>query len=59
MGDDICKISSPNSHECASRVRMYFRIFENTPLNGNFLVFWPKKWDKVGIFWRRGGGSPK
>ena len=59
MGDDICKISSPNSRPCASKVRMYFRTFEKTPLERNFLVFLTKKLVKVGYFWRRGGGSPK
>ena len=36
-----------------------FALYQNTPLNAIFLVFCTKKCVKVGINWRRCGGSPK
>ena len=58
MGDDIFEISSPNSRPCASKVRTFFRTLRKNPLERIFLVFWAKKRVKVGLNWRRGGGSP-
>ena len=59
MGDDICEISSPNSRPCASKVRIYFRTLRKNRLDRTFLGVLDQKWDKMGDFWRRGGGSPK